>query len=160
LASSTHKKVIIRRFEREAVAGIVNPRNYLLNEGVEVLTRAGNVVRIPYAEIKVICFVRDFDTSDAAAAPRIFQARPKSEGLWVRMRFRDGELMDGLMANNLLELDALGFSLVPPNPSSNNQRLWVPKSALQEFLVLGVVGSPLKPRRRKPPASMQLEMFE
>jgi len=160
LAASTHKKVVIRRFDREAVAGIVNPRNYLLNDGVEVLTRSGNVIRIPYGEIKVICFVRDFDSTEAATGPRIFQARPKSEGLWVRMRFRDGELMDGLMANNLLSLDALGFSLVPPNPSSNNQRLWVPKSALAEFLVLGVVGSPLKPHRRKPPASAQLEMFE
>ena len=160
MAGSTNKKVVIRRFERESVAGVVNPGTYLRPAGVEVLTQSGSVVVIPYAEIKAVCFVRDFGSSESPAGPRLFQARPKTEGLWVRMRLLDGELMDGLLPNNLLQLEPFGFTVIPPNPSSRNQRVFVPRSALLEFHVLGVVGSPLRPRRRKPLPKTQMEMFE
>ncbi len=160
MAASTSKKVVIRRFERESVSGFVNPRTYLQPQGVELLAQSGTVTVIPYAEVKVVCFVREFSNSEPPAGPRLFQARPKSEGLWVRMCFLDGELLDGLLANNLLQLEPLGFTVVPPNPSSNNQRLFVPRSALKEFHVLGVVGSPLRPRKRAPAPKDQLEMFE
>jgi hypothetical protein len=160
LAGSTSKKVVIRRFEREPLAGFVNPRTYLLPDGVELLTQAGAVSVLPYAEVKAVCFVRDFAQQEDELASRLFQARPKTEGLWVRMRFLDNELMDGLLPNNLLQLEPFGFTVVPPNPSSNNQRIFVPRSALREFQVLGVVGSPLRPRKRKPLPKTQMEMFE
>ncbi|MFB3779417.1 MAG: hypothetical protein ACE141_17495 [Bryobacteraceae bacterium] len=151
---------MIRRFDREPVIGFVNPGTYLQPEGVEVMTQGGSVSVLPYAEVKVVCFVRDFSVAGAEAGPRIFQARPKNEGLWVRMRFLDDEQMDGLLVNNLLHLEPYGFSVVPPNPSASNQRLFVPKAALREFLVLAVVGSPLRPGRRKPASKEQMEMFE
>ncbi len=160
MAGTTNKKVVIRRFDREPVTGFVNPGSYLSPEGVEVLTQAGVVGVVPYPEVKLVCFVRDFTDSGADAGPRLFQARPKSEGLWVRMRFRDNDQMDGLLQNNLLQLEAFGFSVVPPNPSANNQRMFIPKTALLEFQVLAVVGSPLRPGRRKPPSKEQMEMFE
>ena len=160
MAGTTNKKVVIRRFEREPVTGFVNPRTYLLPGGVEVLTQGGTVTVVPYSEVKVVCFVRDFATSGAEAGLRLFQARPKTEGLWVRMRFLDGDQMDGLLQNNLLQLEDYGFSVIPPNPSASNQRMFVPKTALQEFQVLAVVGSPLHPGRRKLPPKEQLEMFE
>ncbi len=160
MAASTNKKVVIRRFEREPVTGVVNPRTFAQPGGVEVLTQAGAVALVPYSEIKAVCFVRDFEPAGSVSGPRLFHARPKSEGLWVRMRFLDDELMDGLLANNLLQLEPFGFTIVPPNPSSNNQRVFVPRSALAEFHVLGVVGSPLRQPRRKPVSTTQLEMFE
>ena len=160
MAGSTNKKVVIRRFERDSITGVVNPRTYMQAGGVEVLTQAGSVALVPYAEIKAVCFVRDFDVSEVHTGPRLFQARPKTDGLWVRMRFLDNELMDGLLPNNLLQLEPFGFTVIPPNPSSNNQRVFVPRSALLEFHVLGVVGSPLRPRRRKPLPKTQMEMFE
>ena len=160
MASSTNKKVVIRRFERDSITGVVNPRTYMQPAGVEVLTQAGTISLVPYGEIKAVCFVRDFQSSEGQAGSRLFQARPKTDGLWVRMRFLDNELMDGLLANNLLQLEPFGFTVIPPNPSSSNQRVFVPRSALVEFHVLGVVGSPLRPRRRKPLPKTQIEMFE
>jgi hypothetical protein len=160
LAGSTSKKVVIRRFERESVTGFVNPHTYLQPDGIEVLSPAGTVSILPYAEVKAVCFVRDFDSAGTEPEQKVFHARPKMDGLWVRMRFTDGELMDGLLPNNLLELDPFGFTVVPPNPSSNNQRIFVPRSALGEFHVLGVIGSPLRPRKPKPAPKTQLEMFE
>ena len=158
LAGSTSKKVIIRRFDREPLTGFVNPGTYLLPEGVEVLSPTGSVMVVPYRDVKAVCFVRDFDADEPSSDLKLFQTRPKMEGLWVRMRFVDGELMDGLLPNNLLQLETFGFTVVPPNASSNNQRIFVPRSALTEFKVLGVIGSPI--RRRKLQPGKQLEMFE
>lgn len=158
MSGSTNKKVVVRRFERDPVLGFVNPHTYLTPGGIEVLTRSGNLALVPYGEIKAVCFVREFDLAETPPAQRLFHTRPKTDGLWVRMRFRDGELMDGLLANNLLQLEPFGFTVVPPNPFSNNQRLFVPRQALSEMQVLGVVGSPLR-RRKKAPAAQQIEMF-
>jgi hypothetical protein len=160
LTASTSKKVVVKRFDRELVTGYVNPGAYLLPEGVEVLTTTGARSVLPYADVKAVYFVRDFSTAGEQSEQRLFHARPKLEGLWVRMRFRDGELMDGLLPNALMELDAAGFAVVPPNPTFNNQRVFVPRSALTEFHVLAVVGSPLRPRKAKAAPKTQLEMFE
>jgi hypothetical protein len=69
--------------------------------------------------------------------------------------------MDGLLANNLLLLDPYGFSVVPPDPGFQNQRIFVPKAALSGVQVLGVVGSPLRAARKpKPVAKEQIGLFE
>jgi hypothetical protein len=160
LAGSTTKKVLVRRFDREPLAGFVNPQSYLLPDGVELLKTEGTVTIVPYREVKSVCFVRDFEASEAEPESRIFHTRPKMDGLWVRMRFRDGEVMDGILSNNLLQLDPYGFTFIPPEPYSNNQRIFSPREALSEFHVLGVVGSPLTRRRRKEVSKEQIGLFE
>ncbi len=161
MAASTNKKVVIRRFDREPLAGYVNPQTYLERGAVELLTLAGNAVLVPLEEIKAVDFVRDFESADQPAGPQIFTTRPKMSGLWVRMRFRDGELMDGLMANNLLQVEPAGFTVVPPNPTSRRQRVFVPRTSLSEIQVLGVVGSPLRSHKpARPSKAEQIKLFE
>jgi len=161
LAASTTKKVLVRRFDREPLTGFVNPQSYLLAGGVELMKTDGTVALIPYEEIKTVCFVKDFETAEEAPPDRlVFHTRPKMDGLWVRMRFRDGEIMDGILSNNLLQLEPYGFTFIPPEPYSNNQKIFSPRQALSEFHVLGVVGSPLTRRRRKEVAKEQIGLFE
>ncbi|HEX6895350.1 MAG TPA: hypothetical protein VF146_08755 [Bryobacteraceae bacterium] len=160
MAVSTTKKVLVTRFDREPLAGFVNPQTYLQPEGLELLSQNGSVSVVPYGEIKLVCFVRDFQQGEPRKELRLFTTRPKMEGLWVRMHFRDGDLMDGMLSNNLLQLDSYGFSVVPPDPGFQNQRIFVPKAALSSVQVLGVIGSPLRMRKPKPPAKEQLEMFD
>ena len=62
MAGSTAKKVLIRRFDREPLTGFVNAQTYLQPEGVELLTPSGTLSVVAYSEIKVVCFVRDFDS--------------------------------------------------------------------------------------------------
>ena len=45
---------------------------------------------------------------------KTFLSRPKLDGLWVRLRFRDEDVMEGIVANNLLELLDTGVRLTPP----------------------------------------------
>jgi hypothetical protein len=159
LPASTTKKAIFHRFDREPLAGYVNPLTYLQPAGVELMSAQGNVSAIPYQEIKSISFVRDFQGGEDADR-LVFHTRPKTEGLWVSLQFRDGETMEGIMPNNLLQLDTYGFTVVPPDPYSNNQRVFIPRSALRAVEVLGVVGSPLRRRRVKVVPKEQIGLFD
>jgi len=160
LAASTAKKVVIRRFDREPLTGFVNAQSYLQPQGVELLTPGGACIVAPYSEIKVVCFVRDFDSVEPTQEKKVFNTRPKTDGLWVRMQLRDGEVLDGILSNNLLQITPEGFTVTPPDAYSNNQKLFVPRAALSQLNVLGVVGSPLTRRKPKPVPEGQIGLFE
>ena len=85
---------------------------------------------MPYGDVKTVSFVRDFDAADADLERKVFNTRPKMDGLWVRMRFRDGDIMDGILSNNLLSIEPWGFTIVPPDPTSQNQKIFLPRAAL------------------------------
>ena len=75
------------------------------------------------------------------------------------MLFRDNDLMEGIVPNNLLQIDPYGFSFVPPDPFSNNQRIFVPREALRDIHVLGVVGGK-GARTKKAETKDQIKLFE
>ncbi len=159
MTASTHKRILLRRFEREPLAGFVNPSAFLHPSGIEVMTVEGAVLLIPYGDVKALYFVRDFE-SHPPAEDAVFHTRPKMNGVWIRLRFRDGDLMEGVLPNNLLQLEPQGYTFVPPNPTSNNQKVFVPREALSELQVVGVVGSPLRLTKAKPKPKEQIELFE
>jgi hypothetical protein len=55
------------------------------------------------------------------------------------MTFKDTEVLEALLANNLLELDPLGYLVTPPDVYSNNLRIFIPRTALTGMEVLGVI---------------------
>jgi hypothetical protein len=61
------------------------------------------------------------------------------------------------MPNDLMQIGAEGFLINPPDTRSNTQRIFVPRSALTEMIVLGVIGERI---RRKPTEELQVPMFE
>jgi hypothetical protein len=158
VAASTNKKVLVRRYDRETLAGHVNPALYLQPEGVELVSTQGNTVLVPYPDVKSVAFVRDFEAD--APERQVFQTRPKMPGLWVSLQFRDGDRMEGIVPNNLLLLENIGLTVTPPDPFGNQQRIFVPRTSLTSVEVLGVVGSPLKKRKAKPVAKDQIGLFE
>ena len=159
MPASTTKKALIRRYERETLAGYVNPASFLQPQGVELLSDQGHASTVPYAEIKLVAFVKEFE---GAAEPQrqVFQTRPKTAGLWVSLRFRDGGLLEGIIPNNLMLLEGSGFTVIPPDSFGNQQRVWVPRGSLEALEVLGVVGSPLQRRKPKPTPKEQIGLFD
>ncbi len=152
--ASTHKKVIVRKLDRDSISGFVGAT--FISEGkVELLNTAGNVVMIELRDIKGVYFVRDFSDSEDLTR-KTFTTRPRAEGLWVRLKFRDNEIIEGLMSNDLLQVTAEGFLIAPPDTRSNTQRIFVPRTALTEMTVLGVIGEKV---RRKPAEAMQEPLF-
>ncbi len=159
MAASTTKRALIRRFDKETLAGYVNPLSYLQSTCIELLSAEGNVATIPYAEVRTVSFVSNFDAGGEAER-QIFFTRPKMEGLWVSFLFRDGEVLQGVMPNNLLQVEPYGFTVIPPDSFGNIQRVFVPRTAVQSVEVLGVVGSPLNRRKSKTVPKDQIGLFD
>ena len=56
--SSTHKKVIVRKHDRDSVSGFVAPADFVVDGKLELLNTSGNVVAIDLQDIKTVYFVR------------------------------------------------------------------------------------------------------
>jgi hypothetical protein len=155
---STHKKVIVRKSDRDSVSGFVSPANFVVDGKLELLNTSGNVVAIDLRDIKAVYFVREFSDSDVMSR-KTFTTRPRTEGLWVRLKFKDSEVIEGVMPNDLTQNPAEGFLINPPDLRSNTQRIFVPRASLTTVTVIAVIGS--GPRRRKGPAdTRQVTLFE
>ena len=101
-ATSTHKKVIITFSDGTSLQGYVNPLR-LPDDPLDVLTTNGEHRQVPLKEIRAVYFVRDF-TEDYEPERKAFFSRPKLDGLWVRLKFRDNETLEGVVSNDLLAL--------------------------------------------------------
>lgn len=156
---STSKKALVERFDREALHGFVTTPGSLQPGGLELLSVAGAVSVVPWTEVRMVRFVREFQTGKVMPERQAFLTRPKSEGLWVRLLFRDGSLLEGVLPNNLLLLEPYGFTMVPPDAAGNTQKVFVPRQALQSLQVLGVIGSPLR-SKRVADGKRQIGLFE
>jgi hypothetical protein len=143
---STHKKVIVRKVDRDTLNGYVASAHFVHDGKFELLNTSGNVVAIELTDIKCVFFVREFGESDSLPR-KTFTTRPRSEGLWVRIKFKDGEVLEGLMPNDLSLTTAEGFLINPPDLRSNVQRLFVPRTALESLTVLAVIGATRRQRR-------------
>src|SRR5437763_13789987 len=93
---STHKKVIVRKVDRDTVNGYVAPAHFAREGKLELLNTTGNVVAIEVADIKCVFFVREFGDSDSLSR-KTFTTRPRSEGPWARIKYKDAESHEGLM---------------------------------------------------------------
>jgi len=155
--SSTHKKVVVRKIDRDTVNGFVASSNFICDGKLEILNTAGNVVAIELRDVKGLYFVREFGDSESLTR-KTFTTRPRTEGLWVRLRFRDGEILEGLMPNDLTQISPEGYLVTPPDTRANTQRIFVPRTALSELTVLAVIGA--QGRKRKQPEDIrQVPMF-
>jgi hypothetical protein len=156
--SSTYKRVVIRKLSKALVKGFVDPASYLTPQGIEVLDQQGRLAAIPLEEIKGVFFVRDFEGNPQRSERKVFRSRPRLAGLWVRMTFKDQEVLEGLVPNNLLDLDPLGFMVTPPDAYSNNLKAFIPRTALQGMEVLGVIADGML--RRGPRRTRKMEARE
>jgi hypothetical protein len=145
--ASTHKKVIVELHDRKSFRGYLNPSRLGELDPLDLLTQDGEHEQIPLSRIRSVYFVRDFD-DDFEPERRAFLSRPKLDGLWLRLRFLDGKSLEGVVPNDLLSLLDNGIQITPPDLNSNADRIFIPRSALTEVTVLGVVGI----ARRKPAA--------
>jgi hypothetical protein len=143
--ASTHKKVIVVLSDKRTVRGYLNPARLGQSDPIDLLTQDGEHQAVPLERIRSIFFVREF-SDDFEPERKAFLSRPKLDGLWVRLRFKDAETLEGVIPNDLLSLLDNGLQITPPDLNSGSDRIFVPRAALAEVTVLGVVGI----ARRKP----------
>ena len=168
--SSSRKKVLVRRFSGDSLPGYLPSGGFVHAGAVELLDLGGRILPLPLADIKHISFVRDFNLTDTVNPERLtrrtFLARPRSEGLWIRLTFRTGDQFEGLAPTDLSLFDGViddgGLFLVPPDTRSNAQRLFIPRTALTELQLVAVITTPSKKQlvaERPAKESLQDELF-
>jgi hypothetical protein len=155
---STHKKVVVRKMDRDTINGYVSPANFVHEGKLELLNTSGNVVGIELRDIKGVYFVREFENSDSLTR-KTFTTRPRTEGLWVRLHFKDSEVLEGMMPNDLMQNTYDGYLVTPPDLRSNTQRIFVPRSALESLTVLAVIGASRRRPKGAPGDLRQVPMF-
>ena len=165
MSSSTAKRVVLYRFDRQPLEGIVNPAAFLLKEGVELITLDGTLQGIAYGDFKALCFVSEAVTPDLFSEHNFFERRPKVPGLWTRFIFRDGDQLDGILPHNLLDWPEPGFFVTPPRAGAHRQRVFIPRAALAGTELRGVVGTSASASAGRKKAKSagtegQLTMFE
>ena len=145
--ASTHKKVAVRFLNRSVLRGYLNPSRLGDAETVELLTPEGEQRSFALKDVRSIYFVRDF-ADDFEPERKAFLSRPKLDGLWVLLKFRDEDTIEGVVPNDLLSLLDRGVQITPPDLHGTTLRIFIPRTALTQMTVLGVVGI----ARRKPAA--------
>lgn len=144
----------MRFLDRKVLRGYLNPNKLGASEALELLTQEGEQKSFDATEVRSIYFVREF-SEDFEPERKAFLSRPKLDGLWVRLKFRDEDTIEGVVPNDLLSLLDRGVQITPPDLHGTTLKIFIPRTALTEMTVLGVVGI----ARRKPPAPAQPGLF-
>jgi hypothetical protein len=167
---NSRKKVIVRRFSGDTLPGYLGSSGFVHDHALDLLDLGGRLIPLLLNDIKSVSYVRDFNLNDPQNPERLtrrtFLARPRSEGLWVRLTFRSGDLLEGLAPTDRSLLDAMadddGIFLAPPDTRANTQRLYVPRAAIAELQLLAVVTTPSRRQPAAAPAAkenLQDELF-
>ena len=165
MSSSTAKRLILYRFDRPPVEATVHADAYLLAAGIELMLLGGNLQIIDYNSVKALCFAAEGAPADLFTAQISFERRPKTAGLWTSFRFRDDDVLEGILPHNLLDWPTQGYFLSPPRSNAFRQRVFLPRQAIRETALLGLVGkaTPLESKIGKKvevDRARQLSMFD
>jgi hypothetical protein len=156
--ASTHKKVVIVLADKKPLRGYLNPVRLGQIDPIDLLTPDGEHVEVPLVKVRSVFFVREF-SDEFEPERKAFLSRPKLDGLWVRLRYADGETLEGVVPNDLLSLLDNGVQITPPDLNSSTDRIFVPRTALSELTVLGVVGIARRKTTTAAAAAAQSRLF-
>jgi hypothetical protein len=99
---------------------------------------SNNVEEISAKDIKAVFYVNSFEGDSDHQHLNFYSRAPIVHGIWMRLQFLDGEVMEGMVYNSLRYLVDPGFFLLPTDPDSNNRLVYVQKSWLADHRVLGM----------------------
>lgn len=150
-ADSPAQYKIIIRYEDHAVKGIIdvndlgsieqllrNDPEYPLDTIPLKLLDSEKVEHVPTKNAKAVFFVKTFDGDLRHRALHFHEHAPIMQGLWVRVYFYDGEVIEGIIGNTRDHVLEDGFFLMPTDPNGNNKLVYVLKGGLKDFHVLGM----------------------
>jgi hypothetical protein len=142
---------VVVRYERHAVRGVVaqdelgsidqllrNEPVYPLDSIRLKLLDSEAVEDVPTKDAKAVFFVKTFDGDLRHRALHFHEHAPIVPGLWVRVYFYDGEMIEGIISNTRDFVLESGFFLRPTDPNGNNKLVYVLKGGLKDFHVLGM----------------------
>lgn len=159
------KPVIVRKLTRDWCAGYAAVNPFALDppdtdpganssaissisSEMELLLSSGKLLRIPWDQVKWVCYIRELASSEGSGNDSVnperllrrrFSSRPRVAGIWLRLTLTDGEDLEGVAANDRSLIDGSGLLLTPPDTRSNTQRVFVPRTSIREITILAVI---------------------
>jgi len=131
-------KVIARAKLGDRFKGYLQDGRALMRGDLRMQNFEGRDLPLDLEQLKGIFFVRDYQGNKDYLENKSLTRDPDRKGLRVRIRFEDNETMEGVVENSLEILQENGFFFWPADPKANNELIFVVKSSLLGFRVLGV----------------------
>lgn len=97
----------------------------------------GIVEEIALTQTQGVYFVKEFE-KDSNHSNLLFYNLPPLERLWVRLTFKDGQVIEGMIENGAHFVLNPGFLVTPTDPTGNNRLIFVMKSQLNDVKVIGL----------------------
>ncbi|HVO77042.1 MAG TPA: hypothetical protein VMT60_03570 [Candidatus Bathyarchaeia archaeon] len=131
-------KVVVHYADGKLVKGYTHDflperESFHLNTAIEPGT--GTVHEVEIAELKAVFFVKSFEGNMTYREKSTFEdADAKAlHGIKIKVTFKDGEILRGISLG--YSKAKRGFFVVPIDPQSNNERIFVVATATTEVVV-------------------------
>ena len=95
-------------------------------------------LKVALVDVKAIFFVRSFRGDPKRKDLRFYSNGPAVGTIWAEIRFTDNEVIEATIQNSAQHLMGDGFWFRPSDSESNNVLIYVNKSAIVSYRVLGV----------------------
>jgi hypothetical protein len=102
------------------------------------ISEDGTPLEANWTQVKAVFFVSSFDGDRKYQPLRFYSNGPAIKSIWVEIVFRDGEVIEGIVQNSIHHLKDDGFFLFPSTPGGNNLLIYVNKTAIADYRVLGI----------------------
>jgi hypothetical protein len=135
---SQRNKVVVHYSDGKLLKGythdfLPDKESFHLNTALEPGT--GTIHEVEISDLKAVFFVKTIEGNSAYAEKRTFEevdARAL-HGIKIKVEFKDGEIMRGISLG--YNKTKRGFFIVPVDPRSNNERIYVVAGATTKVAV-------------------------
>ena len=145
------QKVVINLFSGDMIKGYLakdegadleTPFRDSCGDGLRTITvklrETDATVEVALRDLKAVFFVKSFFGTPKKKDLRFYKNGPAVGEIWAEIRFKDNEILEGLIENSVEHLAGEGFMVRPSDVESNNLAAYVNKAAIAEYRVLGV----------------------
>jgi hypothetical protein len=129
-------KVIVRTRDKRIFRGF--SKSELINDKVHVIDAKGNQQEFDLEDLKAVFFVKDFDGDPSYREVRFVRGSAVAQWLWAQATFFDGEVIEGRLRNGMSLFDSRGVFLWLSDEEANNEVVFVVRSALRDFRIVGI----------------------
>jgi len=131
---SSLQKVVVRTRDGEVIPGFAHQDR--ISNTLKIITQQGKEQKFSIDQLKAVFFVKDFQGNPEYDEIKFLNKQSVSSMVWVRVKFYDGEVLEGKIPNNMELICSPGFYLSPSDRDTNNKRVYVIKSSLKDFTFL------------------------
>lgn len=134
------KKIVLRTRDGEVIRGFTPDQP--IQHRISIVTVSGEEKSFEVESLKAVFFVKHFQGDPDYREVKFTRGEPAGKDVWVFLELFDGETLEGLVENDLGLIQDAGIYLRPADVYSNNERVFVSKTSIRRFAVLGLVDQP------------------